>query len=69
VAGGRPPAEARLDAEERYLYVAETMQARILRFPVRSDGSLGDREVFGPTGWAPTASWTGSPSTPTAACG
>lgn len=42
--------EARLDAEERYLYVAETMQARILRFPVRSDGSLGDREVFGPDG-------------------
>jgi gluconolactonase len=42
--------EARLDAEERYLYVAETMKARILRFPVRADGSLGEREVFGPDG-------------------
>lgn len=40
--------EARLDAEERFLYVAETMGARILRFPVREDGSLGEREVFGP---------------------
>ena len=42
--------EARLDADETYLYVAETMKARILRFPVRSDGSLGEREVFGPDG-------------------
>jgi gluconolactonase len=42
--------EARLDAEERYLYVAETMKARILRFEVRADGSLGEREVFGPDG-------------------
>jgi gluconolactonase len=42
--------EARLDAEERYLYLAETMKARILRFAVRADGSLGDREVFGPDG-------------------
>ena len=42
--------EARLDAAEGYLYVAETMKARILRFPVRADGSLGEREVFGPDG-------------------
>jgi sugar lactone lactonase YvrE len=42
--------EARLDPAERYLYVAETMKARILRFPVRPDGSLGEREVFGPDG-------------------
>lgn len=42
--------EARLDREERFLYVAETMKARILRFPVRPDGSLGEREVFGPDG-------------------
>lgn len=40
--------EARLDADERHLYVAETMAARILRFPVREDGSLGEREVHGP---------------------
>jgi gluconolactonase len=42
--------EARLDADERFLYVAETMKARILRFPVLPDGSLGEREVFGPDG-------------------
>lgn len=40
--------EARLDADGRHLYVAETMKARILRFPVAADGSLGEREVFGP---------------------
>jgi sugar lactone lactonase YvrE len=45
--------EARLDPDERFLYVAETMKARILRFPVRPDGSLGEREVFGPDGLGP----------------
>lgn len=45
--------EARLDPDERYLYVAETMKARILRFPVRPDGGLGEREVFGPDGLGP----------------
>lgn len=40
--------EIRLDAEEKYLYAAETVAARILRFPVNEDGSLGEREVFGP---------------------
>lgn len=40
--------EIRLDAKEEYLYVAETMKSRILRFPVNPDGSLGAREVFGP---------------------
>lgn len=47
--------EARLDADEHYLYVAETMKARILRFPVGPDGSLGEREVFGPDGLGPGA--------------
>jgi gluconolactonase len=47
--------EARLDRDERYLYVAETMKARILRFPVLPDGSLGEREVFGPDGLGPGA--------------
>jgi gluconolactonase len=61
--------EARLDAEERYLYVAETMKARILRFPVRADGSLGSGRCSAPTGWAPVALWTGSPLTPRATCG
>ncbi len=40
--------EIRLDADEKYLYVAETMQSRMLRFPVNEDGSLGEKEVFGP---------------------
>jgi gluconolactonase len=47
--------EARLDAKEEYLYVAETMQARILRYRVQPDGSLSDREVFGPDGLGPGA--------------
>ena len=35
--------EIRLDAKEEYLYVAETMKSRILRFRVRPDGTLTDR--------------------------
>lgn len=42
--------EVRLDANEEYLYVAETMMSRILRFRVQPDGSLTDKEVFGPDG-------------------
>lgn len=42
--------EIRLDSSEEYLYVAETMKARIIRFRVQSDGSLTDKEVFGPDG-------------------
>ena len=42
--------EIRLDAKEEYLYVAETMMSRIIRFRVQSDGSLTDKEVFGPDG-------------------
>ncbi len=37
-----------LDAEEKYLYVAETMEKRILRYEVAGDGSLKGREVYGP---------------------
>lgn len=37
-----------VDPEERYLYVAETMMRRILRYPILAGGSLGDREVYGP---------------------
>lgn len=40
--------EVRLDANEEYLYAAETMGCRIIRFPVHEDGSLGEREVVGP---------------------
>jgi gluconolactonase len=42
--------EIRLDANEEYLYVAETMKSRILRFRVQADGSLTGKEVFGPDG-------------------
>ncbi len=42
------PNEIRMDAAERYLYVAETMKRRMLRYPVHPDGSLGPQEVFGP---------------------
>lgn len=42
--------EVRLDANEEYLYVAETMMSRIIRFRVQPDGSLTDKEVFGPDG-------------------
>jgi sugar lactone lactonase YvrE len=49
--------EARLDPDERHLYVAETMKGRILRFPVAEDGSLGEREVFGPDPLPGTASF------------
>jgi gluconolactonase len=37
-----------LDAQEEFLYVAETMKRRVLRFPVLKDGSLGEREIYGP---------------------
>lgn len=40
--------EIRLNAGESYLYVAETLGCRISRFPVNADGSLGERETFGP---------------------
>lgn len=42
--------EIRLDANEEYLYVAETMKGRILRFRVQPDGKLTDKEIFGPDG-------------------
>ncbi|HYB02038.1 MAG TPA: SMP-30/gluconolactonase/LRE family protein [Ktedonobacteraceae bacterium] len=40
--------EIRLDAAEEYLYVVETMMNHILRFRVQPDGSLTDKEIFGP---------------------
>ena len=40
--------EIRMDKEENYLYVAETMACKISRFPVHPDGSLGEKETFGP---------------------
>lgn len=40
--------EIRLDAEEKWLYVAETNARRISRLRVGEDGSLSDRKVHGP---------------------
>lgn len=41
--------EIRMDAKEEYLYVAETTGGCISRLRVHSDGTLGAREVFGPS--------------------
>ena len=40
--------EVRLDANEEYLYAAETMRNHIVRFRIQPDGSLGEKEVYGP---------------------
>ncbi len=37
-----------IDPGERFIYVAETMQRRIVRFRIGQDGSLGPMEVYGP---------------------
>jgi gluconolactonase len=41
--------EIRLDAKEEWLYVAETCARRVSRLRVAADGTLHDREVFGPS--------------------
>lgn len=41
--------EIRFDEKEEWLYVAETNAKRVTRLRVMSDGSLVDREVFGPS--------------------
>jgi sugar lactone lactonase YvrE len=40
--------ELRFDPDEDWLYVAETTARRISRFRVRDDGTLSDRETYGP---------------------
>lgn len=40
--------ELRFDADEAFVYVAETIVRRISRFAVRPDGTLGPRETYGP---------------------
>ncbi len=40
--------ELRFDAREEWLYVVESNARRISRLRLRPDGSLGDREIFGP---------------------
>lgn len=41
--------EIRMDAKEEYMYVVETTGGCISRLRVHDDGSLGEREVFGPS--------------------
>lgn len=41
--------EIRMDAKEEYMYVVETTGGCISRLRVDEDGSLGQREVFGPS--------------------
>ena len=41
--------EIRLDAKEEYLYIVETAGQCISRMKVGPDGSLSNREIFGPT--------------------
>lgn len=41
--------EIRLDAREEWLYVAETTGKRVSRLRVAADGSLTDREIYGPS--------------------
>jgi sugar lactone lactonase YvrE len=40
--------EIRFDAREEWLYVVESNARHISRLRVRPDGSLGDREIYGP---------------------
>lgn len=42
------PNEIRLDAQEEYLYVVETMRNHMIRFRVQPDGNLRGKETFGP---------------------
>jgi len=41
--------EIRLDAKEEWLYVAETTAKRVTRLRVQQDGSLSNREIYGPS--------------------
>jgi long-chain acyl-CoA synthetase len=40
--------EVKVSPDGRFLYAAESRRCRIVRFPIRDDGSLGDREIVGP---------------------
>lgn len=40
--------EVKVSPDGRYLYAAETLGCRIVRFAIRPDGSLGQKECFGP---------------------
>jgi sugar lactone lactonase YvrE len=40
--------EVKVSPDGRYLYAAETMGCRVVRFTIRPDGSLGGKETVGP---------------------
>ncbi|HEY2068895.1 MAG TPA: SMP-30/gluconolactonase/LRE family protein [Rhizomicrobium sp.] len=40
--------EVKVSPDGRYLYAVETFGCRVVRFPLRSDGTLGTKEIFGP---------------------
>jgi gluconolactonase len=40
--------EVRIDKARRHLYIAETTTGRVLRVPLRADGSVGAKETYGP---------------------
>jgi len=40
--------EVKVSPDGRHLYAVETLGGRIVRFPIRGDGSLGERERVGP---------------------
>jgi len=40
--------EVKVSPDGRYLYAAETMACRLVRFAIRPDGSLGNKEIVGP---------------------
>ena len=45
--------ELRIDPTGQYVYVVESMESRILRFPIQANGDLGDREIAGPDQFGP----------------
>ena len=41
--------ECKLDAKEEYLYVVQTCGRNVARFRIGADGSLSNKEIYGPT--------------------
>jgi gluconolactonase len=40
--------EVKISPDGRFLYAVETLGCRIVRFPIKADGSLGQKELVGP---------------------
>jgi sugar lactone lactonase YvrE len=47
--------EVKVSPDGRHLYAVETLGGRIVRFPIRPDGSLGEKEGVGPESLGPGA--------------